>query len=409
MTADRTGALSRRGFLSAAGLAGGGLALAACDRGSSAAGTSSADDTATDTVSAYGTHQAGITTAAQHSLAFGSFDVVSRSRDDVRDLLSTWSAALVQMTAGQQVGGDNDHPAAPPRDTGEAVGLSAGRLTVTVGFGPSLFDSRFGLASRRPAALADLPALPGDALDPARSNGDICVQACADDPQVAFHALRNLRRLAQGTATLRWTQLGFGKTSITSKEQDTPRNLMGFKDGTDNITSDQQRDLADHVWVGDETDQPWMRGGSYVVTRRIQMLLESWDRDRLEDQEAVFGRSKATGAPFAATHERDPVKIAALPPHSHVRLAHPDSNGGLRLLRRGYSFTDGVRPDTGQLDAGLFFIAFQKDPRTQFVPLQRKLGEQDALNEYIRHVSSAVFACPPGLRPGGSLGDGLFS
>ena len=192
---------------------------------------------------------------------------------------------------------------------------------------------------------------------------------------------------------------------------------MGFKDGTHNIKSEESQALDEHVWVGAEGEQPWMRGGSYLVTRRIQMLLESWDRDRLADQEAVIGRVKSTGAPLTGRKEHDHLDFAAkdgegrpvIGMDAHVRLAHPDQNNGLRILRRGYSFTDGTRPDTGQLDAGLFFIAFQQDPRKQFVPLQLKLAQNDALNEYVRHAAGAVFAIPPGIRSGGWLGETLFS
>ncbi|MCW2724106.1 MAG: hypothetical protein JWN35_1027 [Frankiales bacterium] len=408
--------LSRRGFLSAVGLAGGGAALTACSWASSGPRASTAA-AATGLVSPYGAHQAGIVTPQQHSLAFAAFDLTAASQADLVSLLSTWSFAIGRMTAGEAVADDEGDPGSPPRDTGEAMGLSAGNLTVTVGFGPSLFDGRFGLASRRPAALADLPRFPRDALQEPRSGGDLCVQACADDPQVAFHAMRNLRRLAEGTAVLRWTQQGFGQTSSTSEAQATPRNLMGFMDGTNNLKSEQATEVDRHVWVGAETDQPWMRGGSYLVARRIQMLLESWDRDRLSDQEAVIGRRKDTGAPLTGHREHDPVDLEAtgadgepvLPLTAHVRLANPASNGGIKMLRRGYSFTDGIRPDTGQLDAGLFFIAFQKDPRSQFVPLQRNLGAHDALNEYIRHTGTAVFACPPGIARGESLGAALFA
>jgi deferrochelatase/peroxidase EfeB len=79
-----------------------------------------------------------------------------------------------------------------------------------------------------------------------------------------------------------------------------------------------------------------------------------------------------------------------------VRLAHQQFNDGARLLRRGYNFVDGS-DGLGRLDAGLFFIAYQRDPRKQFVPIQTRLSRQDALNEYIRHTSSGLFACPPGV------------
>jgi len=275
------------------------------------------------------------------------------------------------------------------------MGLSPARLTVTFGFAPSLFH-RFALT--RPAPLRPLPALPGDELDPARSDGDLCVQACADDPQVAFHAVRNLARIGRGVVVMRWSQLGFGRTSTTSRSQATPRNLMGFKDGTNNLKSEDAAALRKHVWVGAE-GPAWLRDGSYLVTRRIRMLIETWDRASLADQEQTIGRTKSEGAPIGGRREHDPVDLRSrrLPVDAHIRLASPHTNGGVRILRRGYSFTDGFDDELGQLDAGLFFIAYQRDP-AQFVALQRRLGTNDALNEYIKHTSSALFAVPPGVR-----------
>jgi deferrochelatase/peroxidase EfeB len=395
-----TGRLSRRRLLG--GVAGLGLINAA---GVGLAGCASSAATAENQVVAFqGAHQAGITTDIQDRLAFAAFDVTTTRREDLQRLLKTWTAAAAAMSVGAMVPGDSHADEMPPADTGEAVGLPPTHLTVTLGFGPSLFDGRFGLAPRRPAALVDLPALPGEMLDPARSGGDIGVQACANDPQVAFHAVRNLARLGRGTVVTRWTQLGFGRTSATGAEQQTPRNLMGFKDGTRNIRSDDAAALDKHVWVGAEAGQEWMRGGSYLVARRIRMFVETWDRDRLSDQEAVFGRAKYTGAPLSGKTEFDAPDFAArtaageptIPDNAHIRLAAFENNDGLRILRRGYSFTDGIDARTGTLDAGLFFISFQKDP-AQFITLQRKLGKDDALNEYIRHVGSALFACPQGV------------
>ncbi|HEX2903126.1 MAG TPA: iron uptake transporter deferrochelatase/peroxidase subunit [Jatrophihabitans sp.] len=406
---------SRRSFLTGLGAAGaagvGGYGLG---RASGAAGAAEPD---ARIVPFYGEHQAGIATPAQDRLAFAAFDITTLDRRAVAAMLGSWSAAAYRVTQGLPIGATETAPQAPPIDTGEALGLGPARLTVTVGFGPSLFDDRFGLAHYRPAALAELPSLPGDALDPRRSGGDVCVQACSDDPQVAFHAIRNFARIARGTAVLRWSQLGFGRTSTTSQQQPTARNLMGFKDGTNNIKSEAAQDLRDFVWVGSETDQDWMRGGSYLVARRIRMLIESWDADSLADQERVFGRRKDTGAPLTGSREFDPVQLAArgadggpvIAAAAHIRLAAPAGNGGQKLLRRGYSYTDGIDPVTGQLDAGLFFIAFQRDPRRQFVAIQRRLAGADLLNEYIKHTGSAVFAIPPGLAAAGDwYGKGLF-
>jgi deferrochelatase/peroxidase EfeB len=404
-------AFTRRRLLASAGA--GGLAAAA-GGGGFALGRETADaapDAAAQIVPFHGEHQAGIATAAQDRLHFAAFDVEDGLRArDLRDLLREWSRAAERMTAGRLVGDDGGEQLAPPADTGEALGLTPARLTVTFGLGPSLFDDRFGLAASRPEPLRDLPALPGDELDPDRSGGDLCVQACADDPQVAFHAVRNLARIGRGAVTVRWSQLGFGRTSSTSRAQATPRNLLGFKDGTRNLKAEDTADFARHVWVaGDRTGEPaWLRGGTYLVARRIRMLIEVWDRAPLGDQEQTIGRHKASGAPLGGREEFDAPNLARLPADSHVRLAAPSSNDGVKLLRRGYSFTDGLDDRLGQLDAGLFFLSFQRDPDA-FIRVQRRLGSTDALNEYIKHVGSGLWAIPPGARRGGWVGETLLA
>ncbi|MFG2038394.1 iron uptake transporter deferrochelatase/peroxidase subunit [Dactylosporangium sp. NPDC048998] len=360
----------------------------------------------------YGPHQAGIVTPAQDRLHFVAFDVITDKKAEVVELLQKWTAAAARMTAGKDagtIGAVNGAPEAAPDDTGEALGLPPSGLTLTVGFGPTLFrdgqgQDRFGIAARRPAALADLPRFAKDALKPEISGGDLCVQACAHDPQVAVHAVRNLARIGFGVVSVRWSQLGFGRTSSTSRNQQTARNLFGFKDGTANLKAEDTKLLDEQLWVQSGDGEAWMTGGSYMVTRKIRMVIETWDRTSLAEQEAIVGRDKGEGAPLSGAKEFDePVFSAngtdgrpAIAANAHVRLAHPEFNDGARLLRRGYNFVDGS-DGLGRLDAGLFFIAYQRDPRKQFVPIQTRLSRQDALNEYIRHVSSGLFACPPGI------------
>jgi deferrochelatase/peroxidase EfeB len=368
-----------------------------------------------DVVPFYGAHQAGITTPAQDRLVFGTLNVVDgASRTDLRDLLRTWSKAALRMTRGQLVG-EVGELTAPPVDTGEAVGSPVSRLTITIGYGPSLFDHRFGLAAKRPAGLKPLPPLPNEDLDPDYVGGDLAIQACSDNPLVAYHAVRNLARLGMGVVEHNWLELGFGRTSTNSTSETTPRNLLGFKDGTRNIKGQQTELLDQYVWVGDETDQSWLRGGSYLVARKIRMFLENWDRDYLGDQQNVIGRAKISGAPLSGGTEfttpdfavTDTAGTPVIPATSHIRLASHEQNDGLRILRRGYSYTDGIDPQRGTLVGGLLFLAYMKSP-AQFIELQTKLGHHDALNEYISHVGSALFACPPGLSPGQSWGDVLF-
>ena len=418
--------LSRRGLI---GLAGASAAVgAAAVVGASRLGPivgvdGNAAESPRDSVPFHGAHQAGITTPAQDRMHFAAFDVTSSSRDDLVALLGTWTAAAAQMTAGRQVAGDPVPYDAPPNDTGEADDLSAGHLTITFGFGPTLFrdasgKDRFGLAARQPAALRRLPHFPADNLDPHRSDGDLCVQACADDPQVAVHAVRNLSRLAFGTAALRWSQLGFGRTSSTSVSQATPRNLFGFKDGTANIKAEDPATLDAHVWVGagDDPSAAWLAGGSYLVARRINMTIETWDRASLREQEAIIGRDRSAGAPLSGGTEftepdfevsgRDGAPL--IHANSHVALAHPTRNGGVQMLRRGYNFTDG-NDDLGRLDAGLFFIAYVRDPRTHYIPMQTRMSRQDTMMEYLQHRGSGLFAVPPGIRPGEHVGAALFA
>lgn len=369
----------------------------------------------------FGQHQAGITTPVQDHLHFAAFDVSSTlDRDGLMRLLQDWSYAASRITQGLDVsatgalGGD---PQAPPDDTGEAIGLPASGLTITFGLGPGIFEvdgeDRFGLAAQRPEGLAVLPPFLGEDLDPVGSGGDLYIQACADDPQVAVHAVRNLSRIAFGRAALRWSQLGFGRTSKTTAAQDTPRNLFGFKDGTANVLAEDTDAVDDFVWVAEGDEPAWMSGGSYLAVRKIAMLIETWDRVRLAEQEQIIGRDKAKGAPLSGGDEftdpdfeaTDDAGAPAIDVASHVRLAHPDVNGGIRLLRRGYNYVDGNN-DLGRLDAGLFFLAYQRD-LADFITVQRSLST-DLMNEYIRHIGSAVFAIPPGAPEGGWVGQGLF-
>ncbi len=415
--------VSRRGFL---GLLGAGAVGAAVGAAGVLAADSAGEErtpTAADAVPFHGPHQAGILTPAQDRLHFATFDVTG-TREDLVRLLRTWTDAAVLMTQGVgagrfgAVGGPYD---APPDDTGEALGLPASALTITFGFGNTLFtdargQDRFGLAGQRPDALVDLPLFPADDLDATRSGGDLCIQACAHDPQVAVHAIRNLARMAFGTAHVRWSQLGFGRTSSTSTSQETPRNLFGFKDGTNNLKAEDPG-TAVQVWVQPGDGPDWITGGSYLVARRIRMTIETWDRTSLREQESIFGRTKGEGAPLSGGSEfttpdfaakgRDGQPLIALA--SHMRLAHPDNHGGIGMLRRGYNFVDG-NDALGRLDAGLFFLAYQRDIRSAFLPVQTALARDDLMNEYVKHVGSATFAIPAGASaPGDFVGQALFT
>lgn len=354
--------------------------------------------------------QAGIQTRPQRYCIYMTFDMSTSTASALQVLLARWSAGIAQLQEGKTLG--EVYPkggAGSAPDTGEALDLGPASLTVTVGLGPGIFSDRFGLAHKKPRHLADLPALPSDRLDPALTGGDLSLQACADDPQVAYHAVRDLARMARGTATVRWTVIGFGRASA-GKDQTTPRNLMGFKDGTRNIeTEDDYR-----RWVLAKNDASWFNGGTYQVVRKIQMNIEIWDADDIGDQQEVFGRTKVEGAPLSGGTEHSTPNFAAkdkdgetkIPLRSHVALAAHENNAGIKILRRPYNYTDGLN-QYGQLDAGLLFITYVNDPEN-FSALQRKLGASDRLNEYIAHIGSGVFAVPPAPVKGSYIASGLF-
>jgi deferrochelatase/peroxidase EfeB len=366
----------------------------------------------------FGAHQGGIITPSQTQTYFAAFDLHTDKVEDVKALLRRWTEIAAKLSSE----GVNLAPATLARDSGETLGLSPNRLTVTFGFGAGLFaqngKDRYGLMSQKPEALIDLPYFNGDQLVEDRSSGDLSVQACANNPQVAFHAVRQLARAAEGVAAIRWAQSGFS----AQYGDKSPRNLMGFKDGTINPAT--PRDCDHFVWVGEE-GPAWMAGGSYVVARVIRVALEHWDRMDLDYQEQTVGRRKLSGAPLSGTKESDPLELGALdkdgnpltPMTAHAHAAAPATNGGMQILRRGYSYNNGASftaerwPPWHQgieYDAGALFVCYQRDPRTGFVKLFDRLSKIDAMNQFTTHIGSGLFACPPGVAPGGFIGDKLF-
>ena len=373
-----------------------------------------------------GDHQAGITTPAQDNMFTAAFDVSTTDVEELKTLLSDWAVAAEQMTSGELVGGQpSSNKQLPPKDTGEAWGYKPNGLTITFGVGKGLFvdadgKDRFGLAAKMPAILKEgMPSFSGDQLHAAQSDGDLLVQACSNDAQVCVHAIRNLTRIAFGTAALRWSQVGYGRTSSTSVDQETPRNLFGFKDGTNNIKAEDSDDqLNEHLWVqkGDDAAAEWMTGGTYYVARRIHMLAEVWDRLRLIEQEQTMGRDKRYGAPLSIANPtksseeftavdyeaKDDKGETLVPADAHIAVVSPEQNQGRRMLRRGYNYTDGS-DSLGLLQTGLFFIAFVRDPRTNFYPILDRMTKSDALQEYLKHEASALFAIPPGIKKGDTM------
>ena len=390
--------MDRREFLKKAGIGGAGLALGVSGAAAFFANKAQEEKKNSDggeEISFYGEHQAGITTPMQKNIYFVVLDLHSTDKEEVIQMFKDWTDYSSKLVDGELVKKDGSNVLLPPSDTGETVGLNPYRLTLTFGVSAD-FLKKMGLEKKRPKEFRDLPPFPKEQLQEKYTGGDIVIQACADDEQVAFHAVRNLVRKARNTITMKWSQSGF---AAIGDRMSTPRNLFGFKDGTANVTT--EKDFDQVIWTESED---WMNGGTYLAVRRIQMFLETWDRTNLQEQENTFGRYKESGAPFGKKDEFDEVDLALLPVDSHVRLAKEVNKP---IYRRSYSYSDGIVERTGQFDTGLLFLSFQKNPDS-FVKVQTNLGAQDKMNEYVTHIGSGLFACFAGVKKGEYLGQKLF-
>jgi deferrochelatase/peroxidase EfeB len=361
----------------------------------------------TDVLPFRGTRQTGIALPRQTDTVLAAFDVTTKSLAGLRALLNRWTVVAEALTQGVEV------PDLPifgnsPADPGETWGFTPHNLTITVGIGPRPFvaalGKTFGLTHKRPTALAPLPKFAGDKLQAPISQGDFVLQVCADNAAVAAHALRQMARAAQGTARLRWLQAG---SAPATPDGSTGRNLFGFKDGTATIKPDELADQDKFVWTQHGDGPNWHTGGTFLVYRKIHMELQAWDAALIDLQEAAIGRDKAKGAPLSGGDENSPVVLnkksasgrLLIPFNSHVAQSHPSRNKGVRMLRRGYGYVNGVNVE-GQYDAGLLFMAFVRNPIEHFIPMQKRLAASDNLTRWSTPIGSGVWAVFPGLQAG---------
>jgi deferrochelatase/peroxidase EfeB len=345
----------------------------------------------------HGANQAGVVTPAQSQATHIAFDVVAGDRAALTELFHTITERARFLTAGgtpPEIG-----IAGPPSDSGVlGPAVPADNLTVTLGVGASLFDHRFGLAERKPAALTAMPTFPDDHLDPAQTHGDLSLQICAGNRDTVAPALRDIARHTRGGMQIRWRVDGFVSPP---RPAGTPRNLMGFKDGTSNLEATDAGQMGRRVWLpaGD-----WAAGGTYQVVRKIRMLVEFWDRVSIVEQERMFGRRRDTGAPLDGDNEKDVPKYVedptgdTIPLDAHMRRANPRTaqTDGSRILRRPYNYDHGFDA-VGDLDMGLVFVCFQQDPDKQFATIQRRLAGEP-LVDYIQPVGGGYFLVLPGVR-----------
>ncbi|MGW2464084.1 iron uptake transporter deferrochelatase/peroxidase subunit [Streptomyces sp. NPDC004457] len=399
--------ISRRALLGTAGATGLvlGTAGGAVGYASAPAGATPLTSVGAGRAMFHGKHQPGITDGLQARGHLVAFDLAAGAgRKEAAALLRRWSTTAERLMAGE---------AAPHGDTDVARDAGPSSLTLTFGFGHSFFG-RTGLEKQRPAALDPLPDFSSDHLDKSRSDGDLWVQIGADDALVAFHALRAIQKDAGSAARVRWQMNGFNRSPGATARPMTARNLMGQLDGTRN-PKPTDTDFDRRIFVPDPGEPAWMAGGSYAVVRRIRMLLDDWEKLSLTAQEQVIGRRKADGAPLSGGDETTPMDLEktdaqggyVVPLNAHARITRPEKNGGAAMLRRPFSYHDGIDAD-GTPDAGLLFICWQADPLRGFVPVQRKLDRGDALSRYIRHEASGLFAVPGGAAKGEYVGQRLL-
>jgi deferrochelatase/peroxidase EfeB len=362
------------------------------------------DDGTQDRFAFYGPRQAGVTTAQPAAVLYAAFDVLAGTRDELATLFRVLTARIAFLTQGGQA--PVIDPLLPPLDSGVlGPNVFPDNLTVTVAVGASLFDDRFGLAPHRPRRLARMERFPNDALDADICHGDLLLSFCANTAETNIHALRDVLKNTPGLLAIRWKTEGFLPPHTLKKQgRDTVRNLLGFKDGTANLDSSDAALMDRLVWVPPGGGEPeWAVGGTYQVVRVIRMLVERWDRTPLHEQQEIFGRDKAEGAPLGGQREYDPPDYAddpagkRIPLDAHIRLANPRTPTTDRnlILRRAYNYSRGLT-SAGQLDMGLLFGCFQADLSAGFLAVQGRLNGEP-LEEYIKPVGGGYFFVLPGV------------
>jgi deferrochelatase/peroxidase EfeB len=354
----------------------------------------------------HGQHQAGIVTPRPAAGMVVAFDVLASDREDLERLFRTLDERIRFLMTGGPV--EQIDPKLPPVDSG-ILGpvVTPDNLTITVSVGESLFDERFGLADVKPKRLSRMVGFPNDALDADQCHGDLSVQFCANTPDSNIHALRDIVKNLPDLLFVRWKQEGSVPAQAPTKPgepEQSARNFLGFRDGSANPDSNDNRLMNALVWVQPGSDEPaWAAHGSYQAVRLIRNFVERWDRTPLQEQESIFGRSKNTGAPMDGQREsdvpdytRDPQgKVTKL--DAHIRLANPrtpESQQNL-ILRRPFNYSNGVNKN-GQLDMGLLFICYQADLEKGFITVQTRLNGEP-LEEYLKPVGGGYFFTLPGV------------
>lgn len=354
----------------------------------------------------HGLHQSGIVNPRPVAGMMVSFDVLAQDREDLERLFRTLNERIAFLMTGGAV--PQVDPKLPPLDSG-ILGpvVTPDNLTITVSVGDSLFDERFGLAPVKPKRLQRMVGFPNDALEAECCHGDLSIQFCSNAPDSNIHALRDIVKNLPDLLFVRWKQEGTVPAQAPLKPgqpAESARNFLGFRDGSANPDSNDQKAMDTLVWVQPGSDEPaWAANGSYQAVRIIRNFVERWDRTPLQEQQDIFGRMKATGAPMdgkvetdVPDYHKDPEgKVTKL--DAHIRLANPRTAESQRnlILRRPFNYSNGVNKN-GQLDMGLLFICYQSDLEKGFITVQTRLNGEP-LEEYLKPVGGGYFFTLPGV------------
>lgn len=416
---DQSNDFSRRKFIGAtAALTGvavaGGVIGIGLDRRNADAKSVGVSELSGKKVPYFGKHQSGISNDAPASAITCSFNLITTGKESLRSVLQILSAEIEMLTQGNEIH-ENDRKY-PPKDNlvnGQLPDVD--ELTITIGLGSTIFDDRFGLKSKKPIELIEMPNFPNDRLDQKKVHGDMMIQICAQHAETCLRALRIIMRKTRDSLVLKWLEEGFVQPNTEKPGKTSTRNLLGFKDGTANLNTKDNKKMDEIVWVDENTKEPsWAMGGSYMVVRTIRNFVEHWDRTSLDEQENIFGREKTHGAPLGSKNEDDE-PVFHKNPHegqilndAHIRLANPRTEETKKnhILRRGFNYSRGF-DDAGHLDQGLLFICFQKSLNDGFLTIQNRLNGEP-LEEYIQPVGGGFFFALPGIKEGEFLGQKLF-
>jgi deferrochelatase/peroxidase EfeB len=397
--------VSRRSFLAGSAAAIGAAGLGAGDGLAAGAAPASDPTGLAARIPFDGPNQAGVITPGDNEATFAALDCIAPTRGELANALRALTARARDLSQGTvERAGEVDDPPADSGTLGPAI--APDRLTVTLGFGASLYDDRYGLA--KPDGLSTMPSFADDSLDPARCHGDVLLQICANRRDTVVHTLRELLRPVRDAFALRWTIDGFQSADRGPSAKSSRRNLFGFRDGTANPDLHDGALMKKLIWTPE--------GGTFQVVRVIRMHVEFWDRVGLREQETMIGRARASGAPLGGTDEyqdprfeQDP-KGERIALDSHIRVANPrtPSTGDQRILRRGFNYHRGF-DEAGTLDQGLIFVAFNQDIERQFATIQKRLAGEP-MTDYITPVGGGYFYVPPGTSgPNDWIGSGQFT